>query len=92
MVTGVRYVPLDVELVVCVRPHYLRGHVEAALLDVFSNGALPNGKRGFFHPDNLTFGEGVYPSKLVAAAQAVPSVQSVTVTKLERLYEGPRQG
>jgi hypothetical protein len=34
---------------------------------------------GFFHPDNLTFGEGVYLSKLVAAAQAVPGVEGVTV-------------
>jgi hypothetical protein len=63
--------------------------VEAALLDVFSTRVLPHGKRGFFHPDNLTFGEGVALSALVAAAQAVSGVQSVKVTKLERLYEGP---
>jgi hypothetical protein len=31
----------------------------------------------------------VYLSKLVAAAQAVPGVQHVEVTKLERLYDGP---
>ena len=84
-----RYVPLDIELAVCVLPHYLRGHVEAALLDVFSTRVLPDGTRGFFHPDNLTFGAGVALSALVAAAQAVPGVLSVKVTKLERLYEGP---
>jgi hypothetical protein len=78
-------------MTVCVLPHYLRGHVEAALLDVFSNRVLPDGRRGFFHPDNLTFGEGIYLSKLVAAAQAVPGVESVSVkvTKLQRLFEGP---
>ena len=81
-------VPLDIEITVCVLPQYLRGHVKAALLDVFSNRVLPNGGLGFFHPDNLTFGEGIYLSKLVAAAQAVTGVESVKVTRLQRLYEG----
>jgi predicted phage baseplate assembly protein len=85
-----RYVPLEIELQVCVLPHYLRGHVEAALRDVFSNRALPDGGLGFFHPDNLTFGEGIYLSKLVAVAQAVPGVESVQVTCLQRLGEGDR--
>jgi hypothetical protein len=84
-----RLVPLDVAMTVCVRPHYLRGHIKAALLDLFSARVLADGSKGFFHPDNLSFGEGVYLSKLVAAAQAVTGVESVEVTKLERLFEGP---
>lgn len=82
-------VGLDVEMSICVRPHYLRGHVQAALLDVLGNRALPAGRRGFFHPDNLTFGEGVALSKLIAIAQAVTGVESVAVKKFERLYVGP---
>jgi hypothetical protein len=89
VVAPARYVPLDVELTVCVLPHYLRGHVESALLDVFSNTVSPRGTKGFFHPDNLTFGGDVYSSVLVAAAQAVAGVKSVEVTKLERYFEGP---
>jgi hypothetical protein len=80
-------VPLELELMVCVLPHFLRGHVEAALLDVFSNRVLPDGRRGFFHPDQLTFGEGVHLSKLVAAAQSVTGVETVKVTKLQRLFD-----
>lgn len=83
-----QYVPLDIAMTVCVLPHYLRGHVEAALLELFSNRVLPNGQLGFFHPDNLSFGEGIYLSKLVAAAQAVTGVENVKVTRLQRLYEG----
>jgi hypothetical protein len=83
-----RYVPLKIELHVCVQTHYLRGHVEAALLDAFSSGVTQDGQPGLFHPDNLTFGEGIYLSKLVAAALAVTGVESVRVTKLERLGEG----
>ncbi len=84
-----RYVPLDIELLVCVQPGTLRGHVKAALLDVFSNRRQREGRPGFFHPDTLTFGEGVYLSQLVAAAQAVSGVESVKVTRLTRLFEGP---
>jgi predicted phage baseplate assembly protein len=82
-------VPLDVELSVCVLPHVLRGHVESALLDVLGDRLLPDGRKGLFHPDNLTFGQGIALSRLLAAAQAVAGVASVEVTKLERLYEGP---
>jgi hypothetical protein len=83
-----RYVPLDIELIVCVLPDYLRGHVKAALLDAFSNRQLPDGSLGFFHPDNLSFGEGVFLSKLVAVAAALPGVENVKVKTLERLFEG----
>ena len=89
VVMPAHYVPLDIEMTVCVLPDHLRGHVKAALLDVFSNRIQPDGQLGFFHPDNLTFGEGVTLSRLVAVAQAVPGVESVIVTKLERRYEGP---
>jgi len=78
------YVPLDMAMTVCVLPHYLRGHVNAALLEVFSNRIGSAGRKGFFHPDNLSFGDNIYLSKLVAAAQAVEGVESVTVTRLRR--------
>ncbi len=85
-----RSIPLDIVVEVCVLPHYLRGHVRAALRDVFSNRDLTGGRRGFFHPDNLSFGEAVHLSRLVAAAQGVEGVESVSVTRLQRLHEGPR--
>jgi hypothetical protein len=78
------YVPLDLVLEVCVAEDFSRGHVKAALLDRFGTG--PD---GFFHPDALSFGQGVALSRLVAAAQTVAGVRSATVTLLERLFEGP---
>ncbi len=81
-------VALDIALRVCVKPGYQQAHVRAALLDAFSIRQLADGARGFFHPDNLTFGEGVAASRLVAVAQAVPGVESVTVCRLERLGVG----
>jgi len=87
-VAPAEYAPLDLGLLVCVLPNYFRAHVEAALLDIFSNRVLPDGTLGFFHPDNLTFGDGIYVSRIVAAAQAVPGVQNVQVTCLERFEVG----
>ncbi|HVO41874.1 MAG TPA: hypothetical protein VMT34_04590, partial [Aggregatilineales bacterium] len=81
-VIGATYVPLMLDLSACVRPDYLRAQVEAALRDRFSNRALPGGKRGFFHPDNLTFGAGIAISQLVALAQSTPGVESVTALTL----------
>ena len=78
-------VPLEIELEICVLPQYLRGHVEAALSDAFSNRLRWDGRQGFFHPDRLTFGESIYLSRLVAEAQSVPGVQSARVVKMRRL-------
>ncbi len=82
-----RTVPLDIVLEVCVDEEYIRGHVEADLRALFSNRRLPDGTLGFFHPDNLTFGAGVYVSTIVAAAQRVTGVKSVTVKRLARLFD-----
>lgn len=83
-----RTVPLEIVLEVCVEDDYLRGHVEAELRSIFSNRRLPDGTLGFFHPDRLTFGGGVYVSAIIAEAQRVAGVRKVVVKRLERLYEG----
>lgn len=83
-VAGAKYMPLDLALSVCVLPDYLRAHVEGDLLQVFGNGIQPDGSNGFFNPNNLTFGQGIYVSQIVAAAQAVTGVASVSVIRLER--------
>jgi predicted phage baseplate assembly protein len=90
-VRAANYVPLEVVMSVCVLPHYLRAHIEAELLDLFSNRTLPAGKLGFFHSNNVSFGEGIHLSKLVAVAQSVTGVESVRVTTLQRLFEAPNQ-
>jgi predicted phage baseplate assembly protein len=82
-----RYVPVEIKLTICVKPGYLRSQVKAALQAVFSTRTLPNQKRGFFHPDNVTFGDGLYLSQLVAVAESVAGVESVVVSELKRQFE-----
>jgi len=91
VVQSARLVPLLIEMKVCVDSHYLRGHVKAELLDLFSNRVLSDGRKGFFHSDNLSFGQGIFLSSMVAKAQSVEGVENVEVTRLERLGEGPQQ-
>jgi hypothetical protein len=85
------YVPLDIALTVQVLPGYARGHLETLLRNIFSDHRLADGTLGFFHPDNLTFGESVYASRLIAAAQNVDGVESVVVTRLQRRFEAPNR-
>ncbi len=78
------YVSLEIEMNVCVNEHYFRSDVQAALLQVFSNKALPQGGLGIFHPDNFSFGQTVYLSPLYAAAQQIPGVDGVEITRFNR--------
>jgi hypothetical protein len=68
------YVPLDIAFTVCVAPGYFQSDVAGVLFDVFSDRVLSDGRLGFFHPDNFTFGRPVYLSQVVATAMQVPGV------------------
>lgn len=81
VVRPLRFVGLDIALTVLLAPGASRGAVERELLTAFSNRDLPGGGKGFFHPDNFTFGQPVYLSRIVAAALAVPGVRAVDVSE-----------
>jgi Baseplate J-like protein len=92
-IDGPSFVPLDIAFTVCVEPGYFRSDVKEALLETFSNRDLPDGRRGFFHPDNFTFGQPVYLSPIVAAIMQVPGVRWVDLaaskgTRFKRWGQG----
>jgi hypothetical protein len=82
-VAGPQYVPLDLVFRARAEPGYYRSDVKAALLLAFSSTEQPGGQRGFFHPDNFTFGQPVFLSRLVAAAMAVPGVDWIDTEQHE---------
>ena len=86
-VNGPSYVSLNLDMTVCVKPDYFRADVRAALMRIFSRGWLADGSPALFHPDNFTFGQPVYLSKLYDAAQSVPGVASVVINNFQRLRE-----
>jgi hypothetical protein len=82
-----RYVPLDLELFVCVAADRFRSDVEHAVRDELSSRQLPHGRLGFFHPDRFGFGQPLYLSALYAAVSAVPGVDSVTARRFSRYFD-----
>jgi hypothetical protein len=82
-----RHVPLDVALHVCVRAGYFRAGVLQAVRRVLSSDVLADGTLGAFHPDNFTFGEPVYLSRIVAAVQAVEGVEAVWPQRFQRMVD-----
>jgi hypothetical protein len=87
-----RFVPLELELRVCVAPDHFRGDVEAALRQLFAGCAGGAGRSGLFDPDNFTFGQSVYLSPWIAAAQKVKGVTSVTPIVFQRLNDPDSTG
>lgn len=75
------YVPLEIEMTVCTDEYHYNSKVENKLREVFSNQDLLGGGKGFFHPDNLSFGEPVFLSRIYEFAMTVDGVGSVTLTK-----------
>jgi predicted phage baseplate assembly protein len=84
-IRGPLFVPLDIEMQICVEAGYFRSTVRDRLERVFSARDLPDGTRGFFHPDRFTFGQPVYLSQIYKAAADVEGVASVEIRKFKRL-------
>lgn len=78
------YVPLEVEINVCAARNHFRAHVKTAVLEALSNRVFPDGQKGFFHPDNFTFGQSLYISRLYEALEQVPGVDSAEVIVFKR--------
>ncbi len=79
-----QFVSLDIKLNVCVKPGYFKTNVEERLLEVFSSYDLSDGTRGFFHPDNFTFGQAVYLSAIYKLSMSVSGVESVEAITFQR--------
>ncbi len=81
------FVALEMDLRVCVKRSYFRADVKEALLEILSSGRLSGGRLGLFHPDGFSFGQTFYLSPVYAAARNVPGVDSVQITRFQRLGE-----
>jgi hypothetical protein len=83
-IDGPRFVSLDLSFDVCAEPGQFPDVVEQRLLRSFSRDVLPDGSRGFFHPDRFTFASPVYLSEIVARAMSVPGVAFISARKFQR--------
>lgn len=95
-VEGAVIVGLRITMQICVDPEHFQGDVYDALMRVFVTGNQCNGQSGLLNPANFTFGQTVYASPLIAAAQAVEGVLSATLVTFARIdnpsVDGVAQG
>src|SRR5262249_27163237 len=84
------YVPLEIDIQICIGEGHFRGDVLAEVQRVLSNRAFADGSRGFFFPLRFGFGSAVYLSQLYAAVSAVEGVNSAEITKFKRYWDPPR--
>src|SRR5262245_30972920 len=85
-VAGAVYVPIELTIEFCVASGGRASDVQQALQAALSNGDLPGGRTGFFHPDNFSFGDNLYVSRVFAAVMAAPGVESAQITRLTRQH------
>ena len=83
-IEGPTFVPLHIAFTVHVKPNYLPVDVKNGLLKVFCLGFLPDGRRGFFHPDNFTFGQPVFLSQIVDLAMEVAGVSWIDTSDTKK--------
>jgi len=86
-----RYVPVDLAASVCVAPGFLRDDVERRLRREFTDRILPDGRRGFFHPDEFSFGQPLHLSRVVARMMMVPGVRDADFTPPVAPVDPPRR-
>ena len=91
-VEGAILVGLRIVMQICVDAQHFQSDVRNALLHLFISGDQCNGKPGLLNPQNFTFGQTIYASPLIAAAQAVEGVSSVTLTTFQRMDDPSSDG
>lgn len=83
------YVPLALQIRVCVARGHFRGAVLQAVGEALSNRRFADGRTGFFHASRMRFGEPVRLSRIIATVQAIEGVSSLEVLALHRYWGLP---
>jgi hypothetical protein len=91
-VEGAVIVGLRIEMSICVDPDFFQADVYTALMDLFTTGNLCTGQPGMLNPDNFTFGQTIYTSPFIAAAQGVQGVTSAAMTLFQRMDDPSLDG
>jgi hypothetical protein len=78
------FVPLDIEVALCVHPEFWREDVRFVLEQEFSEDHTPDGRPGFFHPDHWTFGQPLRASEIAGRVHQVTGVEHIISIALKR--------
>lgn len=86
-----RYVPLYIVIILCLQPEVWPEDVRHVLEQEFSDGYTPEGRRGFFHPDEWTFGQRIRKSQIAGRVHQVQGVEHINAIVWGR-FNAPSPG
>jgi hypothetical protein len=78
------YADIDLQIGICVELSRYAADVAQDVQTALLSTTGPAGRRGFFDPDNFTFGVPLRRSRLEAAIMAVPGVRAVEEIRVRR--------
>lgn len=87
-----RFVPLEIQVSLCIHISYWVEDVRFLLEQEFSEGFTPDGRMAFFHPDRWTFGQELYASQILGRLQAIEGVEHIISLTLKRWHEATPGG
>lgn len=84
-----RFVPLEIEIDLCLHADVWPEDVRWVLQQELSAGWTPDGRMGFFHPDAWSFGQALHRSQLAGRLAAVSGVGHVAEIRMRRFNLPP---
>jgi hypothetical protein len=78
------YVPLRIELTVCLRDDVWAEDVRYAILEELSDGFTSDGRLALFNPDNWTFGQPLFESQIAGRLELVGGVEHIARLEITR--------
>ena len=87
-----RFVPVVVEIALCVHPDYWPLDVRAVLEEEFSDARTADGRPGFFNPDHWTFGQPLRRSAIAGRLHAVAGVAHAIEMRMRRFETADPDG
>lgn len=86
-----RYVPLEIHIAVCADPGYWREDLRAVLEQEFSDSWTSDGRPGFFHPDQWSFGQALHRSSIEGRIHRIAGIKHVIAIVMKR-FNSPKPG
>ncbi len=80
------FVPLIIEVAVCISSEYWIDDVSPVIERVFCNSYTEDGELAFFNPDRWTFGQALYASQIEGELAKIHGVEHVISIKMTRWW------
>ncbi len=86
-----RFVPLEIDVILCVRPDVWTEDIRFVFEQEFSDGYTPDGRPAFFNPDEWSFGQSVHQSQIAGRLHEIPGVEHIVEVRMKR-YDSATPG